>query len=122
MLQHRYHTAGAASDHSKTLEAAESTPFAPATGLTSFSLLLGRALASDRDSWWQPQEEPYGIWKYWRTDARAVLLCFIAVVSAIQYFSKLSAYDAVRSFTMAQIARCKCKHFAGNQQCFEHTC
>jgi hypothetical protein len=39
------------------------------------------------------QEEPYGIWKYWRTDARAVILGFLAVVSAIQYFAKRSAYD-----------------------------
>lgn len=41
------------------------------------------------------QEEPYGIWKYWRTDARAVILGFLAVISAIQYFGKLSAYDSV---------------------------
>lgn len=41
------------------------------------------------------QEEPYGIWKYWRTDARAVVLGFLAVISAIQYFGKRSAYGSV---------------------------
>jgi curved DNA-binding protein CbpA len=47
------------------------------------------------------QEEPYGIWKYWRTDARAVILGFLAVISAIQYFGKLSAYDSALKKVMA---------------------
>ena len=53
--------------------------------------------AATRGLSWPLQEEPYGIWKYWRTDARAVILGFLAVISAIQYFGKLSAYDSVGS-------------------------
>lgn len=51
-----------------------------------------------------PQEEPYGIWKYWRTDARAVVLGFLAVISAIQYFSKRSAYDQVGRLSHASLS------------------
>lgn len=43
------------------------------------------------------QEEAYGIWKYWRTDVRAVLLGAVLVVSAIQYFAKKATYEQVRS-------------------------
>jgi hypothetical protein len=41
------------------------------------------------------QEEAYGIWKYWKTDARAVLIGFVLIVSIIQYYAKKSSYDAV---------------------------
>lgn len=44
-------------------------------------------------------EEVIGIWKYWRTDARAVLLGFLAVVSAVQYAAKLSSWKSVRRST-----------------------
>lgn len=40
------------------------------------------------------QEEAYGIWKYWKTDARAVLIGFVLIVSIIQYYAKKSSYDA----------------------------
>jgi len=66
-------------------------------GLTCDFYIPGQSLTSvtNVSSHAVLQEEPYGIWKYWRTDARAVILGFLAVVSAIQYFAKRSAYDTV---------------------------
>lgn len=39
------------------------------------------------------REEAYGIWKYWKTDARAVLIGFVLIVSGIQYLAKKSTFD-----------------------------
>lgn len=46
------------------------------------------------------QEEAYGIWKYWKTDARAVLVGFVLIISGIQYLAKKSTFDTVRPSTL----------------------
>lgn len=47
-------------------------------------------------------EEVIGIWKYWRTDVRAVLLGFLAVVSVVQYAAKLSSWKQAMEKIRAQ--------------------